>query len=1625
MKTSIFPAHSQFKRLPLTALLLTLLATPAAEATDLYWQGPDPQTGTNNWSDLINWLPNSVPQNGDSLHFSQNNVQVNNVYAVNDIAGLSINGIYLNTSNYVVTGLGITSTGNITAANGQQIIGMPITVGANQTWDGGGPGGLYVLGQVNLNDDNTLNLQNQAIINNASNSLTVGDTGTASLTVQSASAVNTVSGIVGNNAGSQGTVTVTGANSAWNNTGDLTIGVAGTGTLNVQSGGASNNTGDLTLGATGTGSLNVQSGGTVNNANGTLGLETGSNGTATITGTGSTWANTSDLTVGAAGTGNLTVTDGGAVSLFSATLGSQSGSSGTATVSGAGSSWTHYGFLTVGDGGTGTLNLQAGGTINANGSFVTLGNANGGNGTLTINGANAQLLDANALFVGSSGTGALNVQNGGSISGNQSYIGYNNDGTGTVTITGTGSTWTNTTDLTVGLYGGGTLNIHDNGTVSDQNAYLGNIAGNSSTATVDTGATWTNQGNLLVGDFGSGTLNIQSTGTVTSQNSTLGVETGSSGTATVSGGTWTNQNDLTIGGGGSGALSVNSGGTVNSGGGNIAVNSGVTGTVTVTDASSTWTNSGSLGVGVSGNASLSVQNGGKVASGQVDLAVNSGTTGTVTVTDANSTLSNSGELEVGISGNGSLSILNGGKVSNSQSDIAVNSGSTSSATVSGASSTWTNSGALNVGVTGTGTLNVQTGGKVSSSQGSVGVNSGAEGTATVNGTGSTWSNSGNLSIGMSGAGTLNVQSGGNVSSGSGSIGGAAAGTATVSGANSSWTMGGSLNIGNANTGAATLNVQSGGTVSSGQTSLGNSSFNTGTVVVTGAGSNWTNGSVVIGNNGTGQLSVLDGGTVTSTSQSVDYLGLSNASQGTATVDGANSQWSASSLTVGYSGTGTLNVQNGGTVNTQNATEIGFSSLGVGTVKVTGTGSTWINDNLVVGRLGQGTLNVEAGAAMTSQFSIIAQASGGASTGIVNVTGPGSMWTIANSGSLIVGDGGYGWLNVKNGGKVINNAAGGLLTSPLTVGNNASGSGAVTVDGAGSTLSITSNTASIMVGDLGPGSLTIQNGGTFTSSGFDSQLDIGNGGTGEVIVNGAGSTLTGASTALYVGYGSTGSLTVQNGGHVSNSRGILGYANGSAGTATVTGVGSAWDLTNNLTIGNSGSASLNINDSGQVNVGGALSISHAGAINLGGGTLNVGDNSGPIPLSGGASANFIVDQSTGAAASATISGTNSKLVGDNSNAYVGYNGSGEMTIQNGGSAASLQAFIGYNSGSDGTVTVTGTGSAWTVYQNLNLGVAGTGTMNIDTGAKVYVGNAVDIGQSGTLNLNGGTLNSLQANMNPGSVLKGFGMVDAPISGGDATSLIQASGGDLALGSTSTKDGFNYGGVLDVGSHKVTLLDQDLAKLGSATTIAQGGQLEATHGILLDIGKTLTYTGSSSISGLFTNNGQITALATGDKLEFLNDVTGTGGFAGDIHFHAAHSNGSSPGMIDFHGSDATYHETSKLILDIFGTIAGTQYDQLLGLDQLFFAGGLDLNFGNSYAPMQGDIFHLFNYNNFDGLFDPSKINVIGFNRSYLDFSWLSVDGTLRVTEIPLPEPASNWLFLTGLGAMLIGKRRRLTV
>ena len=211
------------------------------------------------------------------------------------------------------------------------------------------------------------------------------------------------------------------------------------------------------------------------------------------------------------------------------------------------------------------------------------------------------------------------------------------------------------------------------------------------------------------------------------------------------------------------------------------------------------------------------------------------------------------------------------------------------------------------------------------------------------------------------------------------------------------------------------------------------------------------------NPGNNFLEILSGSHVVSHN---GYLGYAAGSSGTATIDGSGSYWgyggNGSVLTVGYNGTGTLNVLNGGLVGGDDG-YLGYAAGSSGTATVDGSGSYWgLGNHLFVGINGTGTLSILNGGEVISAIGVVGN-------GTATVDGAGSLW--GNYYSLGV----TGTLNILNGGEVEQGSG--------FISGSDGRSGTVTVDGSGSTWS---NYHLYIGGGAsssgGNGSLTVSNGG---------------------------------------------------------------------------------------------------------------------------------------------------------------------------------------------------------------------------------------------------------------------------------------------------------------------------------------------------------------------------------------------------------------------------------------------------------------------------------------------------------------------------------------------------------------------
>jgi outer membrane autotransporter protein len=217
--------------------------------------------------------------------------------------------------------------------------------------------------------------------------LVVGGLGTGALTIQNGGTVNSGGGgSIGLSVGSTGTVTVTGPGSSWNNSpgGGLNIGSFGTGTLTITNGGMVVNNTAFTA---------------------NVGEGAGSTGTVRVAGAGSTWSNSSGVNIGNLGTGTLTIAEGGIVTAPTVVIAMNVGSIGTLNIgAGAGNPAAAPGTLTAPSVafGTGT------GTINFNHTFSDYVFAPAITGPGTVN-----VLAGTTIFTGANSySGATNVNAG-------------------------------------------------------------------------------------------------------------------------------------------------------------------------------------------------------------------------------------------------------------------------------------------------------------------------------------------------------------------------------------------------------------------------------------------------------------------------------------------------------------------------------------------------------------------------------------------------------------------------------------------------------------------------------------------------------------------------------------------------------------------------------------------------------------------------------------------------------------------------------------------------------------------------------------------------------------------------------------------------------------------------------------------------------------------------------------------------------------------------------------------------------------------------------------------------------------------------------------------------------------
>ena len=1404
---------------------------------------------------------------------------------------------------------GYTDGGNGgTASNGSISIGGG---GGGAGWNAtGGVGGAAAGGIYNASTG-TITIIGTSII---SNNLGAGGGGGGGAAAGSSSSQSGGTGGVGvggiyNNGG---LVQMTAANFA-----AMTGNAGGGGSGGIATGGGSN-------GATGTASNNITTvgGGTTNtnyNPNATPAI-------GNLGGDSVAWAGVGSTVVLDAST-NASLTDA-ELGALNAGNGNWSGASLAVQRSGTAVSADTFGFNTSGAAFTVSgSNLQAGGltfaTFTNTGGVLTVTFTSSGTAATTalVNDVAQRITyrsdtpagDATVRFTLSDGTSSttadvtvtsdtiyvtntadtatLNVSNGVSFS--EAVAIAAADATGSQTLVLSSSLASQTVTLA------GALAVNESLTVNGDAANLLTLSGSTITLGGGTTLAFTNSsgttvtvasalaGSGALSKAGAGTLALTSTSNESGMSGGITVTAGtlqvsnddhlSSGTLTLNGGTLTNNvtaftidNAIVLGVSG-GTIDVGGGGgatqlTVSgviSGSGNLTKTSAA---ILVLSGNNTYTGSTLVQAGTliaAHNNALGTTAGATTVANGASLRVNGG----LTVSEA-LTLSGIGRTVSAVD-YGALHLVSGSSTVSGNVTLAAD---TNVSAASG--STLTLSGAMS---------------------GASGLNKTDAGTLTLSNTGNEASFTGGTTVT---AGTLSISSDDHLGAGTVTLAG---GTLSVS---STLVLDNAIDLAADSTLHAGADFTQSGVVSGsgGLTKTGSGTLTlTGTNTFTGATS-INAGSLAVSNSsalGTsaGGTTVADGASlVLSAGVTIaDALSITGTGAGAAGAIHAQSGSSTVSGAVTLTGHATINVDSGAGLTLAGGLGDGVGTFNLtkgqaGTLTLAGTasydGSTTVNaGTLSIGadsHLGSGTLTLAAGTTLdvtgATTIDNAVTLSGNATVQAASaVTFSGA---VSGAGGLTKTGAGTLTLAGSNGftGNV-DLSAGGLTLS----GGSAVDDGSALAMSSGTTLTLSASEAVGSLSGTGTvalGANTLTSGGNGTSTSFSGNI----GGTGALIKAGAG-TLTLSGTNTYTGATtvSAGTVQVQNGAAigddsaVSVASGAFLVLSAAEAIGSLAGAGTVTLGANTLTTGgNNGSTTF----SGTVAGSGGVVKNGSGTLTLSGTNTYTGATSvtaGTLALNGGGamSDNSALTVSSGATLALGASETIGSLAG------TGDVSLGSFTLTSGGDNTST-SFSGALSGSgglikagSGTLTLSGAGNSSTFTGGTTVAA---GTLSI--GADSHLG-------SGTLTLAAGTT----------LAVTGVTTID------NAVTLSGNSTIDTAASTTLSGAITGAGGLTKTGAATLTLSATN-GFTGSTTvsagTLLVNGALSATSGVTVGTGATLGGTGS-----LF-------AAASTNTLTVQNGGT--------------LSPGTSPGTITIHGN-LTMAAGSTLAVEINGTTAGTQYDQVV--------------------------------------------------------------------------------------------------
>ena len=624
------------------------------------------------------------------------------------------------------------------------------------------------------------------------------------------------------------------------------------------------------------------------------------------------------------------------------------------------------------------------------------------------------------------------------------------------------------------------------------------------------------------------------------------------------------------------------------------------------------------------------------------------------------------------------------------------------------------------------------------------------------------------------------------------------------------------------------------------------------------------------------------------------------------------------------------LSNAGTESTVTSLKFGAETSASTAMLVVGVGETLeVQDEIVVGQHGNAVLTIGGGSVICKE-ALLGIPYGGSGTVIVD--GTGSSWTVGSSlhGRLAVGWDGAGTLLITNGGTV--DLLGSTDPSIPNVAGVAIGLGSnsmVTVDGIGT--------------DGDPSTWTVE-----------ASLDVGVEGTGSLAITGGG--LVVSTDRVQVGAYSDGTGTITVDG--TDATGILRSSLVSSG---------------HLSVGSSGEGELNISGGGLVEC-----TDHTYSSTIGDGT----GSRGTVTVAG--------TDATG-----TIRSTWANLAG----LTVGWRGAAELTVSAGGLVSNTDAYMA-RWGGTGTVTVSGSASelaTWDSSGSVYVGgreesAGGTGTLTVGLGGTVNVADTLKIWNNGTVNLNGGTINTgelafagSEFNFNAGKLhFASDPGLDAamlarilgptPTVSGDQhlsvaglTVLLEPlilDGGTFSVGTLANPARLQFNtGTLSLTQGKLTIGLGGM--LGRTVEVADGQTIQVTDNAQVDLTGALLISGGAFVSKSTVNYGEIRlgggtsagpALLAGGGLGNHGLITGGGRISAPLTNYQEGLISAGPGqrllLTGGENSNGGAMTTTGGEIEVLKAL--NNVGQINVVDGTFSVGGILMNVGpTSYVSGQGNV------------------------------------------------------------------------